>query len=282
MKNKIITFLICILMTCSFAYAEEQVVEYIVPADAKIEYNRAIDNYKLGRYDDAVAGFRTAIRLFPDYIDAYYNLGALLDYLQQYDEALAIYEQVIIRSDKEYEAFYMCAKLSAKIGDKESAARYIAQIPKSNKFYVKATEIMSQYQIVPYGTFGSNPQSNISQTSGAYPNVTSPTGITSDGQGNLFVSSFSDNAIYKITPDGKKMLFYKSPNIKGPVSIASDTMGNIYVANYNANNVLKITSSGTCSVFVQDAFQPYGVHVNGNMLFVACQGTNCVLRVKIK
>lgn len=283
MKNKnILIAIIIVMMTCSFACAEEQVTEYTVPADAKIEYNRAIDNYKMGQYEDAVAGFRTAIRLFPDYIDAYYNLGAILEYLKQYDEALAVYEQVLIRSDKEYEALYMCAKLSAQLGDKPTAAKYISMIPKSNKFYTKATEVLYKYQITPTGAYGRNPESPVSQTSGAYPNITSPTGITSDRFGNIFVSSFSENTIYKITPDGKKMLFYKSPQIKGPVSLASDLMGNIYVANYNANNVLKITSSGSCTVLTSDVYQPYGVHVNGNMLFVACQGTNCVMRIKIK
>lgn len=270
------------IVACSSVIAEEQVTEYIVPADAKVEYNRALDNYKMGQYDDAVAGFRTAIRLYPDYIDAYYNLGAILDYLKQYDEALAVYEQILVRSDKEYEALYMCAKLSAQLGDKPTAAKYIAMIPKSNKFYMKAAEVLAKYQVTPAGTYGRNPDSPVSETSGAYPNVTSPTGITSDRFGNIYVSSFTENTIYKITPDGKRMLFYKSTKINGPVALASDMMGNIYVANYNANNILKISNSGVCTVLTTDVFQPYGVHVNGNMLFVACQGTNCVMRIKLK
>lgn len=284
MKSKIFKLLIFIALTCSFVgyvSAEEQVTEYTVPADAKIEYNRAIDCYKMGQYEDAISGFRTAIRLFPDYIDAYYNLGAILDYLQQYDEALVVYEQILVRSDKEYEALYMCAKLSAQLGDKPSAAKYISMIPKSNKFYTKAAEVLTKYNVTPAGTYAKNPDSPVSQTSGAYPNITSPTGITSDRFGNIYVSSFSENTIYKITPDGKKMLFYKSAQIKGPISLTSDLAGNIYIANYNANNILKISSSGVCTVLTSDVYQPYGVHVNGNMLFVACQGTNCVLRIKI-
>lgn len=282
MKNKILILLTCILMTCSSIFAEEQVTEYVVPADAKIEYNRALDNYKMGQYNDAVAGFRTAIRLYPDYIDAYYNLGAILDYLKQYDEALVVYEQILVRSDKEYEALYMCAKISAQLGDKPAAAKYIAMIPKSNKFHMKAAEVLAKYEITPAGSYGRNPDSPVSQTTGAYPNITSPTGITSDRFGNIYVSSYTENTIYKITPDGKRMLFYKSPQINGPVSLASDMMGNVYIANYNANNVLKVSSSGVCTVLTTDVFQPYGVHVNGNMLFVACQGTNCVMRFKLK
>lgn len=282
MKNRILTILMVMIVASSSAYAEELATDNIIPADAKIEYNRALDCYKMGQYEESIAGFRTAIRLFPNYIDAYYNLGAVLDYLKQYDEALMIYEQIIVRNDKEYEALYMCAKLAAQLGDKTTAAKYISMIPKSNKFYMKAAEVLTKYDIVPAGSYAKNPDSLVSQTSGAYPNITSPTGVTSDRFGNLYVSSFTENSIYKITPDGKKMLFYKNPQIKGPVALTSDLTGNIYVANYNANNILKISASGTCTVLTSDVFQPYGVHVNGNMLFVACQGNNCVVRIKIK
>ncbi len=142
--------------------------------------------------------------------------------------------------------------------------------------------MLAKYQITPDGSYDRNPDSPLSQTTGGYPNITSPTGITSDRFGNIYVSSFTENTIYKITPDGKRMLFYKSYKIKCTVSLASDMMGNVYIANYNANNVLKVSSSGVCTVLTTDVFQPYGVHVNGNMLFVACQGTNCVMRFKLK
>ena len=255
----------------------------VIPSDAKIEYNKGIDYYKLGQYDDAIASFRTAIRLYPGYINAYYNLGSLLDYLQQYDEALAVFEQIIAREPKEYEAIYMAVKLSARLSDRTGAAKYASMLPKSNPFYQKSSQVLAQYNITPAVSDGTgNPPSNVNGTSGCYPNITSPTGVTSDKYGNLYVSSFTDNAIFKICPDGKKMLFYKSTNLKGPISIASDTIGNIYVANYNADNILKISNSGLCSVISTNVSKPYGVHVNGNILFVACQGTNSVLRIKLR
>ena len=281
MKNKVLILLICFIMACSSAYsAEEQSV--IIPTDAKLEYNHGIDCYKLGQYDEAVASFRTAIRLYPDYIDAYYNLGSLLDYLKQYDEALAVFEQIIARKTKEYEALYKAAQLSARLGDRTNAAKYISLIPRSSEYYQKAANVMSQYHITPAAGYGTgNPPSNVSKTGGCYPNITSPTGVTSDQYGNLYVSSFTDNAIFKIQPDGKKMLFYKSSALKGPISLASDSVGNIYVANYNANNILKLSRSGACTVLSTNVSKPYGVHVNGNILFVACQGTNSVLRIKL-
>lgn len=284
MKIRVLVVSLILLLFISvqgFVFAQEQ--PEVIPSDAKLEYNHGIDCYKLGQYEDAVASFRTAIRLYPNYTDAYYNLASLLDYLKQYDEALAVYEQIIFRNDKEYEALYNAARISAILGDKTNAAKYAGMIPKSSGYYTKAANVMSQHKIIAApNAAGGNPPSTVSQTGGAYPNITSPTGVTTDSMGNLYVSSFTDNAIFKITPDGKKTLFYKSPNLKGPISLASDAAGNIYVANYNANNVLRLTKSGACSVLTSNVAQPYGIHVNGNMLFVACQGSNSVLRVKLK
>lgn len=279
MKKRIIYLLASILLFVLPCFAEEQDT-VIIPTDAKLEYNHGIDCYKLGQYEEAIASFRTAIRLYPDYIDAYYNLGSILDYLKQSDEALSIYEQIISRSPKEYEALYHASKLSAQLGDKINAVKYAEMIPKSSGYYTKAQASLSENNV--YKIPKTTESNNQNQTSGCYPNITSPTGITTDKYGNLYVSSFTDNAIFKIQPDGKKLLFYKSSNLKGPISLASDSNGNIYVANYNANNILKLSHSGACTVLTTNVSQPYGIHVDGNILFVACQGSNSVLRVKIK
>ena len=68
-----------------------------IPIDAKLDYNQGIDFYKLGMYERAIESFRSAIRTYPDYIDAYYNLATILEYLKQYAEALNIYKQVYLR-----------------------------------------------------------------------------------------------------------------------------------------------------------------------------------------
>ena len=279
MKYRIIKlfFIFAMLILPLVATAEEKTA--IIPTDAKLEYNHGIDCYKLGQYEEAIASFRTAIRLAPDYIDAYYNLGNLLDYLKQADEALSVFEQIIERKSDEYEALYNAAKLSAQLGDRVNASKYLGMIPSSSGYYAKATNEVSKYNIKPASKI---PESSVSQTSGVYPNITSPTGVTTDKFGNLYVSSFTDNAIFKIQPDGKKTLFFKTQMLNGPISLASDAIGNIYVANYNANNILKLSHSGACTVLTKDVQKPYGVHVDGNILFVACQGSNSVLRVKIK
>ena len=63
--------------------------------------------------------------------------------------------------------------------------------------------------------------------------------------------------------------------------MVSDDVGNLYVSNYNTNNVIKVSPTGVVSVLVENLDKPYGLHVNGNMLFITCQGTNSIYRKKI-
>ena len=124
-------------------------------------------------------------------------------------------------------------------------------------------------------------KNNIPQQTSAYLNISSPTGISTDAEGNVYIASFSDNAIIKVTPDNKRMIFFKDRILRGPVAIAHDPLGNMYIANYNANNILKLSKNGNAQVFIQNAPKPYSVHVSGNMLFVSCQGSNAVIRKRL-
>lgn len=74
--------------------------------DAKIEYNRGIEYYKTGSYEQAAEAFKKATELDPNYIDAYFNLGSLLEYLKQDDEALNAFKQIILRKPDDYESVY--------------------------------------------------------------------------------------------------------------------------------------------------------------------------------
>ncbi len=259
------------------AYAVE------VPVDAKLDYNQGIDFYKLGMYERAIESFRSAVRIYPDYIDAYYNLGTVLEYLKQYAEALSVYKQVYVRNPNDYEVIYKMAFLSSKLGDYDKAKEYIKLIPPSNSYYQRAMELAESMKI----TTEVPPKkeyvpSKIANYSGVYENILSPTGITTDTNGNVYVATFSDNSIIKITPDGKRQLFYKSQLINGPISLASDSLGNIYISNYNANNILKVSPQGIAVVLVSNVDKPYGLHVDGNMLFITCQGSNSILRHKLE
>lgn len=253
-----------------------------IPTDAKLDYNQGIDFYKLGMYEKAMVSFRNAIKTYPDYLDAYYNLGTVLEYLKNNAEALSIFKQIYIRNPNDYEVIYKMADLSVKLEDYDSAAKYISLIPQSNSYYDRAQSLANTIKtktVVPQKPV--NTPSKIAEYTGVYENILSPTGITTDKYGNVYVATFSDNSILKISPDNKRTVFFKSNQISGPISLASDEVGNIYVSNYNANNVLKITQSGNVSVLVDRLDKPYGLHVNGNMLFITCQGSNTIYRKRI-
>ena len=266
-----------------------------VSNEAKFEYNRGYDFYKIGQYDRSMAAFRRAIEIDPNYIDAYYNLGSILEYLHQDDAALAVFKQIIVRKPDDYESIYKAGNLSVKLGQYDKAKSYLALIPTSNSLYSKAqalistipqdeqkteTPNLSQLGLAENSEMTDN-STHISQTNGMYNNIPSPTGITTDSAGNVYIASFSDNIIYKVTPDGRQIVFIKNPQINGPIAIASDAKCNMYVSNYNSNNVVKITPTGGISVLINNVEKPYGMNITDGMLFVSSQGTNSVLRYKL-
>ena len=276
MYRKILSGLVLVFALSIPAFAAE------VPMDAKLDYNQGIDFYKLGMYERAVESFRSAIRTYPDYLDAYYNLGTVLEYLRNYSEAVVVFKQIYVRNPNDYEVIYKLAQLSIKLEDYDNALKYIELIPQSNEFYGKAQELsekINKKTVVQEKLV--NKPSAIATYTGVYENILSPTGITTDKLGNVYVATFSDNTIIKITPDNKRTIFLKSDQISGPISLASDDIGNIYVANYNANNVLKVSPQGVVSILVDKLAKPYGLHVCDNMLFITCQGSNSIYRQKI-
>ncbi len=285
MKKLLVT--LCLLANTGFALCAEPVVPYEPPTEAKLEYNQGVDYYKIGQYDRAMASFRQAINIDPNYIDAYYNLGSILEYLKQDEAALAVFKQIIVRKPDDYESVYKAANLSNKLGQPDKAKTYLSLIPAESSVYTRAQQLASSLNTDMQTIKADETQAQqadkpkIEQTNGMYNNIASPTGITTDAAGNLYVACFSDNMIYKITPDGKRIVFIKDAKINGPIGMVSDASGNIYVSNYNNNNVVKITPTGTVSVLISNIQKPYGVHIKGDLLFVSSQGSNSVLRYKL-
>lgn len=270
---------------CALANADDY---YEPSTEAKLQYNQGVDYYKIGQYDRAMASFRQAIELDPNYIDAYYNLGTILEYLKQDDAALAVFKQIIVRNPNDYESVYKAAELSNKLGQTAKAKAYLSLIPKESSIYTKAqsvaTSMGADMQTIKAEEAKVNAvgeAAKIPETNGMYNNITSPTGVVTDNKGNLYVACFSDNMIYKITPDGKRIVYVKDAKINGPIALAADNNGNIYVSNYNSNNVVKISPTGVLTVQVSNIQKPYGLHVDGNLLFVSSQGSNSVLRYKL-
>ena len=281
MKRIIILFFILLLTILPVASKS-------LNTEAILQYNRGIDYYKIGRYDESIVAFRQAIRLDPDYIDAYYNLGSVLEYLRQYDAALSVFKQIIVRKPNDYESIYKAAWLSCKLGYPEKAKTYLSIIPADCPIAKEAQQLAEELN------FSLNQEtqetenvekpkfvSKTRQTNLIYQDIPAPTGISSDKDGNIYVAEFNTNSIIKITPKHKKIVYLKDSQIDGPIGLAIDALGNLYIANYNKDNVLKVSQYGEISVLIKNVEKPYYLHIFDNTLFVSCQGSDSVLRYNL-
>eukprot|EP01105_Mastigella_eilhardi_P019205 TRINITY_DN4506_c0_g1_i2.p1 TRINITY_DN4506_c0_g1~~TRINITY_DN4506_c0_g1_i2.p1 ORF type:complete len:363 (-),score=75.61 TRINITY_DN4506_c0_g1_i2:83-1147(-) len=135
-----------------------------------------------------------------------------------------------------------------------------------------------------------------------------PRGVCVDGSGNVFVADTENNAIRKITPEGKVSTVAsdgragyrdhqvgEKAQLNAPSSVALDRRTNVlYVADKNNHCIRKITARGEVSTFagstqsghvdgdpaVAKFYCPSGVAVDsvGNVL-VADAGNNCIRKI---
>lgn len=279
LKLILLVSVLCISLTPAFAD---------LAGDAKLQYNQGVEYYKVGAYDKAAESFRKATELDPNYIDAYFNLGSLMEYLKHDEDALNAFKQIILRKPDDYEAVYKAAELSKRLGNIDKAKMYLTLIPTDSLIGSRAKELAAtlemdiptaQAQLNQPETFAqANPKNN---SNGVYSDISSPTGIVTDNKGNLYVAGFCDNTIYKIGPDNQKMVYLKSPKIDGPIGLERDSQGNLYIANYNKNNVLRVDTGGEVTEIITNIQNPYCMHITGDLLFVSAQGSNQVIRYKL-
>lgn len=296
-----------LLSNCAFAN---------IGNDAKLQYNRGIDYYQLGQYSQAAESFKKAVDLDPNYIDAYYNLGTLMEYLKRDEDALNAFKQIILRKPDDYEAVYKAAEISNRVGQSDKALMYLTLIPQDSLYAQKANALAHSIEtnieatkqkeneqtstntqetnqkpqpeevVTTQNNVTREPEkieNNETQVSTIinYSNISSPTGVVTDNEGNLFVAGFSDNTIYKIGSDNKKIVYIKSPKIDGPIGLAIDKSGNIYIANYNKNNVLKVNAGGEISEVLTDIKNPYCMHITESYLYISSQGSNSVVKYRL-
>lgn len=283
MVKKFLTALIIVIALGVPVFAEGDDISN----DAKLIYNEGVNLYKLGEFDRAMEAFKKATVIDPDYIDAYFNLGYILEETGRYPEALAVFKQIIVRDPADYESVYKAAYLSMQLGENDRAKSYLSIIPQTAAVAPKAQELarllQTDMQTIKSEELNKGDAKNkVSLSNNVFNDISSPTGITSDSDGNVYVAAFSDNTIYKISPDGKKVVYLKDVRVNGPIGMVSDAKGNMYIANYNNDNIIKVSSAGHVSVLIGNVLKPYGLHISDNILYISSQGSNSVIKYILK
>jgi|GEM_PF-1214799 len=378
MKKKLFLLLLLAIVTATLS------VSAAAPPQRAIElYNQGIDFYQGGQVAKSVSAFTDAIKLAPEFYEAYYNLGQIQVSQDKIDDAIKTYTSIYRLRPGDDENLSTLANLLYKRGYLANALTYYRQIPATSQYYKAAQvdiekvtkrqkELEAQLQVTartdklaaaqksieqkfadqnqiaglaqsydsqvaalgytttqtrnpddllktinPDGSLTSataaatsanlkprddalSPQGGAlkanpfttpstpdnaqtlasvvtSANSVVYEGIRAPSGVTVDRNGNMYVASYSENTIYKITPQNQKSVFAGPNVLGGPIGVAVDNAGNVYVANYVKGDILKITPGGTTSVFLKIK-SPYCLNIVGNTLFITEQATNTVVK----
>ena len=272
--------------------------------DATSLYNMGIDYYSQNQVQKSMEYFKKAISIDPKFYEAYYNLAQIQASYGYLDSAIKSYEKVVQLKPDDYESVYELGRLLYKRGYLNKALSYLDKIPLNEDIYTqvltlenkikkrqaeliaiqKQKEQQAQVQLqnkIETTTVSVSEQKPQVQTNLVL-SLKAPSGVAADSQGNIYAASFSENKIYRISPDGTKSVYVESVNLGGPVGIAIDEFDNLYVANYTKNNILKVTQSGVISEFAK-LRKPYciGIDKVRKLLIVSEQDTNNVLKYEL-
>ncbi len=285
MKKKI--FLLCMLIlqtavlfnSAAFAVDEEISDEDMQYAIAS--YKRGIEMVRMKAYDNAIASFENAIKYYPKMTDAYYNIASIYVSQQKYDEAYNTYVKIIALNPYDYDSILQAAKISYNRKNYSLAMKYLKYIPDDYEYYGLVQQLyadsMELFNLQKNKTERAKVTTANKNKRVLIDKFNSPAGMVVDSEGNMYVASYSDNAIVKIDKNKNRTNFAKGFLLDGPVGIAIDVYDNIYVANFDANNILRITKGGNVSVFMDNVSKPYFLYIKDDVLYISEQGNDVVL-----
>ncbi|MEY5046641.1 MAG: hypothetical protein RL713_1866, partial [Bacteroidota bacterium] len=159
-------------------------------------------------------------------------------------------------------------------------------IDASGNFYVVDSGNHLIRKITPNGnvstTAGSVGVVGSSDGIGSDARFNSPSGITVDSSGNVFVTDMSNHIIRKITPNGNVTTiagyalvvgstnaFAQFASFNNPVGIVCDSSGNLYVGDYSNNMIRKITPGRTVTTIVSTSSPQYvTLDSFGNLFYI--------------
>ena len=283
-KALISIFLLLSLMTAQKAFCQD--IDEAMEKAATL-YNEAIDLYKDNNTDKSIEYFTKALEIKPDFYEAHYNLSQILMSINKNEEALKSLEEIAKLKPDNSENLYNLGKTYYKLGFLSKSYEYLKKINISAPEYDSAkilTSKIEKRQSELNLEEKIKKQDNTIDAKGKTVGVelshfSAPSGTAIDTRGNIYVASFLENQIYKISIYGQKTVYSQSNLIQGPIGIAMDKNDNLYIANYSANNIVKISPNNIATIFA-DINKPYCLtyDLEHNRLYVTEQDTNKLIK----
>ncbi len=249
--------------------------------DATVLYNKGIDLYEQDKIEQSIATFKKAISISPDFYEAYYNLARIQEASGKYQDAINSYEALLKIQPDDYESAYQLSELLFKKGYLSKAATYLNKIPSNSEYGTKATVLQNKI---------SKRQNELAQESkikaqqslktSIVGSVPAPSGLVIDSESNMYVASFSENKIFKISKDGltKTVFADGTKEVSGPIGLAIDPYDNLYAANYNKGSVVMYDKNGNHTVLMY-AKKPYCISLDEKKakIYITEQQNNSVV-----
>ncbi len=158
-------------------------------------YRAGLQAIKFEKYETAIEKFKEAVKINPQYADAWYYLGKTYDFLNKYEETIMAYRN-LEQVDSEYNIgiYYDIAKSYIELDNLRSARiyikRYLEKAPKTPKSAKLIHLAMNRLNYVDIGA----------ELRAAPPNTTEPTPIAS-------LNSVSGDYMPQVNPTGTKLYF---------------------------------------------------------------------------
>lgn len=260
--KRILTILFAFFILTSAANSAEP------PQKAVELYNAGIDLYQMGDVQKSINSFNDAIKLAPDFYEAYYNLGQIQASTNKLDDAIKTYTTIDNLRPNDDENLYSLAKVLYKRGYLARSLSYYQKIPPRSSYFADAqkdiakltqrqkelkdeaaTKEAAAQKLIMAQKSIEQKFANQNQVAG----MTQPIDKTEQIVGKVEPKAAELKPVQeqKVVPHSpvipSKIMTYEG--IGAPSGVAMDAYGNVYIASFSENTIYKINTENEKSIF---------------------------------
>jgi tetratricopeptide (TPR) repeat protein len=261
-----------------------------IPTTAVELYNAGIDHYNAGRVERSIESFNRAIQLYPQFFEAYYNLGQIQAANDRLDDAIKTYTALVDMRPNDAESLFELASMLHRRGFLKRAMSYLDRIPPNSPYFTQAHQLADRIstrqaelekEANEKKAEAERRAAERAEASSIITGIPSPAGVAADSAGNIYIASFGESTVYRINrATNQRSVFVGPETLGGPLGLAVDRNNNLYIGNYTKGNIVRVAPNGLAKVFL-NIKKPYYINISGDTLFVTEQETNTTLRLPL-